>query len=113
MNNKQLYTASGQFIQNNCRENFNQVSSAQFKSNNTSQNIVVNDNKCLKFCGEVGKYLCMKPFTHSHDENINGTIVKIQYKPNCGHCVSRPDVYYVEQNVFNLIANSTPFNINL
>jgi hypothetical protein len=53
----------------------------------------------------------MKPFFHSHEEVINGKIVRTQYNPSCGHCVSRPDVYFVDPQLFSLIANSTPFNI--
>jgi hypothetical protein len=82
--NKWLYTISGSYVNNT--EHFN---------NN-------NNNKCLTYCGEHGKYLCMKNFVHSHDVNSK----QVLFVPNCGHCVSNPSVYYVNSNIHNLISSN-------
>jgi hypothetical protein len=82
---KWLYTMSGNYISN--IEHFH-------------------NNKCLKFCGEQGKYLCMKNFKHFHDVNSK----QILFTAICGHCVNRPDVYYVDSNIYNLVSNKNIFN---
>ena len=77
-------------------------------TNNKNNKNNENNDKCLTYCGQQGRYLCLKPFIHSHDDVVNGKIVRTEYKPSCGHCVSRPDIYYVDKPLYDLISSNIP-----
>jgi len=67
-----------------------------------------NSNDCITYCGKPGIYLCKRPFIHSHDDIVNGKTVRKQYNASCGHCVSKPDVYYVDKPLYELISSNLP-----
>ena len=104
--NKKLFTANGEYIDDISNQCYNAPNMHIEHFNNIN---VVNDGECLKYCGEPNKFLCMKPFIHFHEEVVDGKIVRTQHSPSCGHCVSNPDVYFVDAKIFYLILNSTPF----
>ena len=119
-----LYSATGEYIKNTnqCNNNsdsylkmFNQLGSfAPYSEQNCIEkftNSESNSNsksKCLTYCGQPGRYFCLKPFIHSHEDVINGKAVRIEYSASCGHCVSRPDIYYVDKPLYDLISSNVP-----
>lgn len=96
-----MYSMNGTLIDSNSDVIINRFNNYDVKEHFINNN----DNKCLKFCGSSNKLLCYKPFIHSHTEITNSKTINTIYEPSCGHCVTNPNIYYVDKQIYNLISN--------